>query len=663
MSIPGVSSRYNTQKLIADLMEVERQKLTRLETEKTQYQDMKTVWQGLSRRMQTLRDATRKLYGFESPFLNKIGESTQAGAVTLSPTRAAVEGQWKLKVLQVATADRFMSKELPLDATAPAGDYLFRVGDKEITVPFRGGRLNLLVDAINARGRDYLRSSLIRTTAESQVMTIESLKLGSANRLEFLGPARDWSVQAGLMAPNTSADRIVPLSASASRVLSAPNSVTFENNTAVLGPGSRLTLPVDAEIKPGMMLEFTVRGTPITAPPQGEVPPGLQLPTPGTVEFQDIRIRNNPLRTGFPNFTPSTPPPEVRNPKVGTVLGAPVALVLPDFPLTAEEKTIQVPLAGMTRMEGLQLENKNTGISYTLSNIRIFDPNARGELAPVNAQSNAMDAVFELDGVRVTRGTNTIDDVITGVTINVNETTPAPATVKVTPDYESIKEGMIQFVGNYNRFLVDLLTLTSRNESVINEATYLTDTEREELRKNIGKLQGDVTLTQLRSSLQRILMDGYPTGNPALSLLHQAGISTNASGSTGGNPEASRLRGYLEINEAKLDQVMRENLNQIKNLFGVDTNGDLVIDNGAAYKIEEYLKPYLQTGGFLPARVTNLDSNIARQDREINEYNNYLVRYEQDLKRKYGAMEGALNRMESTGQAIDNFSRQNGGGN
>ncbi len=664
ISIPGVSSRYNTQKLIQDLLDVEKRKLTRLETQKADLEDTKQIWQSYSRRMSVLRDAARNLFGFESPFANRIGESSQANAVSLNPNRSAAEGQWRIKVLQIATADRLLSDELPLDATAPAGDYRFKVGDQEVTVNFRGGRLSNLVEAINQRGRDLIRASLIRTTADRQVLSIEAQKTGSQNRLEFLGAARDFVIQAGLMRPSRTTDQTIPLTAETTRTRTAPESVTLSENQLTLQPRARAEVLLNRDVSRGLVLEVDIQAERLSQEEVPAPPPGLNLEPPGVAEFQDIRIRSNPLRTGLPRFEPPTPQQPTNDPRVGQLRTAERQIDLPNFPLEGGSTTLKVPLEGIARLDQLILDNRNTHMRYTLTQIRLVDPNARGDLEPKNAQTTAQDAVFEIDGVRVTRPTNSINDVIPNVTINLSDTTPAPATVKVTPDYESIKNGIINFVGNYNRFMLETLVLTSRNEAILNEANYLSDAEREALRKNMGKFQGDTSLNQLRSSLQRFMMEPYPSGVPNISLLQQVGISTNTSGRTSGStPEAARLRGYLEINEGQLDQAIRENLVAVKNLFGMDTNGDLVIDSGAAFRVDEYIRPYVQTGGFIANRVNTLNSQIDRQNREIRNFNDYLVRYEQDLKRRYGQMEGALNRMQETGRAIDNFSRQNSGGN
>lgn len=662
ISIPGVSSRYNTQKLIQDLVEVERRKLTRLEGQKTELVELRTLWQALSRRMQSVRDAARSLYGFESPFANRIGETTQERAVTVNPNRSAPEGEWRIRVIQTATADRFLSAELPLDATAPAGEYRFRVGQEEAAISFRGGRLSALVEAINQRTRGLLRAALIRVSPDRQVLSLEATKTGEANRLELQGAARELAVQTGMARAQPAGERMLAITPQTVGRGVGGEGVSLEEGRLQLPPGGRASLAAGVAVRPGLVLELRVQAERLSESQAPPPPPGLSLESPGLAEFQGVQIRSNPLRTGLPRFEPPAPAAPINDPRVGRAVLGQGQLDLPPFPLESTEAVIRLPFDREDQLRSLELENRNTHMRYTLTSVRVYDPAERGDLAPLRAQSTARDAVFELDGVRITRPSNTVDDVIPAATINLLDPTEGTATIRIKPDFTSIKDGIISFVGQYNRLMLELLALTSRNEAVLNEVSYLSDQEREELRKNLGRMIGDTSLNQLRSSLQRIMMESVPTGQP-ITLLSQVGISTNVGRSQGGAVDASRLRGYLEIDETRLDRALRENLAAVRALFGVDTNGDLVVDHGVAFRTDEVLRPQVQTGGLIATRVGTLDSQISRQDQEIQQFQDYLRRYEQDLRRRYGQMEGALNRLEETGRAIDNFSRQNSRGN
>jgi flagellar hook-associated protein 2 len=154
------------------------------------------------------------------------------------------------------------------------------------------------------------------------------------------------------------------------------------------------------------------------------------------------------------------------------------------------------------------------------------------------------------------------------------------------------------------------------------------------------------------------MMNPYVTSaGSSLSLLAQAGISTDSRAPGTGGLDAVKLRGYLEIDESRLDEAIATMLPAVQDLFGMDQDGDLVVDSGIAFLSDSQATAYVQSGGLIPTKLQTLDSQIARTSRDIETYTARLERKEQELKEKYGMMEGALENMEKTSEAIDNFSR------
>ena len=139
-------------------------------------------------------------------------------------------------------------------------------------------------------------------------------------------------------------------------------------------------------------------------------------------------------------------------------------------------------------------------------------------------------------------------------------------------------------------------------------------------------------------------------------MLSQIGIATNASNYSGYTP--GKLRGYLEIDEKKLDETLEKHLDDIKNLFGYDSDGDLIIDSGIASKLDKQLTAYVQSGGIFSMKISSLDSKIKSSEQKISRLEIQLSEKEQDLQSKYGQMEGALNSLENQQNTINNFTNQ-----
>jgi flagellar hook-associated protein 2 len=265
-----------------------------------------------------------------------------------------------------------------------------------------------------------------------------------------------------------------------------------------------------------------------------------------------------------------------------------------------------------------------------------------------------------MDGIEVKRGTNVIGDLIPGVTLTLKAPSQSAVELSIKHDLEGIKKQIVNLVGAYNGIITDIDVLTRRDETVITDASYLSDEEKTKAKTNLGLFFGDLSLQQLKGSMQNVMMSAYPTSiGRDLSLLAQAGISTDTRAPGSAAIDRTRLRGYLEIDEPKLTATIAQHAEALKELFGNETTGNLIVDSGAAFRLDSLLRPYVQNGGILPQRVATLDSQIAASNREIADYKVRLDDYQAELKRKYAQMGSALDSMQHSSESIQNFNRQN----
>ncbi len=152
IAIPGVTDRFNSAETIQRLMEVERRPLDRVETEVARLDEQRGAILDLNRRLASVRDSAKELFGFRNPFDEKLAASSDASVVTASAARSALESTSEILIRRTAAADRFASRSLPTDYRVAAGRYEFAVGEDRVVVPFNGGSLADLAGAINARG-------------------------------------------------------------------------------------------------------------------------------------------------------------------------------------------------------------------------------------------------------------------------------------------------------------------------------------------------------------------------------------------------------------------------------------------------------------------------------------------------------------------------------
>ncbi len=671
ISVPGISStggRMDTERVIEELMEVERLPLNRMEDSVERYETERRVWQDLGSSLESLRESARFLFGFQTPFNDRIANSSDTSVLTATAVRSAEEQTAEIEVLSVATADRFHSNPMPLDYRVPPGRYAFRIGEELISFSFSGGRLAAFAEEINDRGDGILRARVVRSTRDQEILSLESQITGLQNSLLFEEDALDLALSLGIV--ETVSDNRRDLSASPellepwTRPVAAER-VSVQEDRIVVGPGGEVALPVApaVSVSPTIVLEGEIRLTDTEdswSPPPP--PPGPQVLPGDGVSLEDITIQNAPSRAPLAETEPEGPPPVVRDNQILFAQEGTSVVPLPELSESDDFVPLRLSLSDyVDSIRALNIRNRNTYRTLELRNLKIYDTAARGDTRPVNAVETAGDAELLLDGVHVYRDTNTIEDLIPGVTLTLRNPGRVPITLTVEPDREGAKESVIAFIGQYNQIIRDVNILTRSNESLIDEVGYFTDEERAIARERLGMFQGESTLNQLRQSLQNIMMNPYETtAGRRLSLLAQAGISTSAAGANTSGYTASRLRGYLEISEPDLDQALASDFRSMKQLFGWDTDGDQVVDSGAAYEVERYVAPYVQIGGIIASRTQGIDARISRTEDDMDRVSDRLERREQQLRTEFGQMQSAIDSMDDATRALDNLNRQQG---
>lgn len=647
--IPGVKSRYDTDKLIEDLMKVERIPKERAQKNVENLKTEKTTWQDIGRRMTSLRESARTLYSFQSPFTERVVKSADESVITGTAGREAAEQERSFIVKQIATADRFLSKPLPENYTVAPGTYTFGVGKDSLSFAFRGGSLKDFAEALNKRGRDIIRSDVITVEPGTKSLIIESLKTGSVNRLSFKEDAEKLALNTGMVEKIDSVSR---------NLVKEPVAVPAGSSKQFpIGP----TLPN----RSGLMLSYEIATMvkPDTSNQDPGPPSGPEIPVPGSITYGGITIENDPATVALP---PYSPPPQPKRIDTFDVIQLSFSdgttKRLPPISDATEYKNYQYKLADISdgkTITSISVVNGNTHRDINIQNLRIYDSEANEGLRPLNPVSTAQDAILTMDGIQVNRSSNTIDDLIPSVTLTLKGSSDKPVKINVEPDRQASKDGIISLVANYNRLLADLNVLTRNDDKIIQELSYLSKDEQDEMKKKLGSLQGDSTLNTFKSTLQRLATSSYPTSlEREMAMLAQIGISTDArkAGSSQGY-DASRLRGYLEIDEKVLDQALQSKLPAIKELFGKDTDGDLIVDSGFAFSLDNLIRPYVQTGGIIALKTSGLDNRIGQEEKRIESLDKQLAAKEQSLKQQYGKMEGALNSMEKTSSSLDQFSK------
>ena len=681
LNIPGVTDQYNTNDTVEKLMKIERVPLTREQNQLESLKTEKNAWRDVNSKLSSLRDNTKTLYSFENPFNSKLTSSSEEYAVTAEANRSASIQSFKVDVLQAAASDRFLSDELENDFKVPTGTYTYKIGEKQITFNWKGGSLKDFAAAINKRGNNILKASIIGASAGKKSLLIEAVPTGKENRLIFEDDAKTFAFDSGMVDKIKSETQTF---ASSQTEILPVNKIEYdepaympvlsltktkfdeENQTASLEPRGAYQVKIPEKIlrDQSLHLQFSVTQTETE-----DITPAInqtllqpELPDAGTAEYGGIVISNNLSDTNLnlPAEPPAPLEPIVTNSVLYAVMEDGSEKEIPYTPADEEGKAsqIDIKLADYPGIKAIAVRNLNTGSSLEVSSISALDPVKDLGYGPKHPVSTADDAIIKYEGITITRPSNKIDDVVPEITLNIHDKTEKTATIAVKPDVDSSKNAIIEFVGKYNQAVAELNILSQNKPEIIEELDYLTKDEQEAEQKKLGLFQSDFSLTNIKSNMASTVSARYMFSDSAeITMLSQLGIATNAGGYSGGYSQ-SKLRGYLEIDEKKLDDALANHLDDIKMLFGYDSDGDLIVDTGIAYKLDKQISAYTQTGGILAMKTSSLDSKIKSSETKITKLESQMEKKEAELRNKYSQMEGSLNSLEAQQNTISNFTKQ-----
>ncbi|MGP1454158.1 MAG: flagellar filament capping protein FliD [Treponema sp.] len=666
INIPGVAAgKYD--KLIETLMQRERAPRDSAAENLQEYKRRYELWQSINRFSNDVREKTRTLYSFNNPFAEKRIESSNEQAITATASRGAREQKVKIAVNQKAQADSFLSKDLQKDYQVPTGKYTFAIGEKKITIDWQGGHYKKFIDLVNRKARNNLRISEIKTTDSSHSLLFEAQSEGSSNKLQFEDDALTFALDNEIIKKNDGdgyeiLTQNISIAPQATEQLSFPHMVLSTQQstleyTAQLQSTNTNTNQADSQ---------SAVEQPAEAPPESQAPETQDTPAQSDTQAPEVtEPEPQPVQEESSKQEKTAEPASDEEPPKNTQTHPMLSLIAPQgslIPLPPIEdindaQIFTVPLNKKGNSVGLSIRN-TSGRTLHIDSIKIRTPDLQAEYIPVNAVSRAQDAVVTFEGITVIRGKNDIDDLVPDVTLHIADTTEKKEVISVTPDSSAAKNAIIEFVATYNRLLAEINIATSKQPEIIEEISYFTDEERKQAEENLGLLFSDTTLATLKNNLRQVVSNVYRKNDETtIRSLSHIGISTKTD--TNSTIYAAQLRGYLEIDEKQLDEALKNNIEDVRALFGYDTNNDRIADDGVAVQLYAQIDPYIQRGGIFATRTNGLKTQMQTVEARIERYDKQLEKKEQELKQKYGVMDGSLKNLERQSRIIDDFSKQN----
>lgn len=281
--------------------------------------------------------------------------------------------------------------------------------------------------------------------------------------------------------------------------------------------------------------------------------------------------------------------------------------------------------AGVVQVSGgyaLTITTNQSGASAAVNQGTNTSVSTTSAQMTVAKTQSALDASLLVNGLTVTSASNTVNGVISGVSLNLQSA--GTSTVSLATDTSVSQNAAQDMVTKYNALM----------DYIAQELSY------DATKKTTGDLFGDPTLQTLQSQLRTMM--GNTLTNPTLpyNTLAAIGITTS---STNFGQSAD-----LTFDTAKFATAMATNPQSVANLFGSPVGlGTSTMTTGLAQSLDTFMQPYIQYGGMFATQTADFTSQINGLQDRINAWEEHVQSYQQTLTQQFTAMELAVQQMQS----------------
>lgn len=245
-------------------------------------------------------------------------------------------------------------------------------------------------------------------------------------------------------------------------------------------------------------------------------------------------------------------------------------------------------------------------------------------------ETEANNGIIKVDGFEFQIDSNTVTDVIPGVTLDIRQASPGRiVNLTIKENREAVSGKVGEFVKSMNEVLGFIQSQNRLDEK--------TDTTR--------TLGGDQLLRSIETRFQRLIQEPQYGIGGDIKRLNQLGI------------EITRA-GLLKLNEEKFNQVLASKPEHVRMFFAGDG-----FNVGFIPSIKREIATVTNVAfGSLANRKKSLQDNIGRINQNIQNKERNLGRREEQLRRQFGKLEETLGRLKQQGAAVGAMGGVNLGG-
>lgn len=289
-----------------------------------------------------------------------------------------------------------------------------------------------------------------------------------------------------------------------------------------------------------------------------------------------------------------------------------------------------------TIVRNINLESANSGVTATVvdgkmvfksSSFGAQDITASGSDATINtalgltnqAEVLGKQSIFSVNGIEMTRDSNTISDAVLGMTLQLKqETGTRPSTmITVSDDTDKTVKAFQEFVEQYNSTMSFLKSQTAAGSK--------------DVAGSQGKLYGESSLVRFQNSLRQGLTSDLSESSSMYKNLAEIGIKT------------IDKEGTLLLDAEKLKAALKDNPSEVQKFLAGDG-----VQSGMAGKLESLIEGLTdKTDGMIQVKSTSLERSLKDLNRRISEFEDKMAKREAYYVNMFSKLDVAMQKSET----------------
>ena len=262
------------------------------------------------------------------------------------------------------------------------------------------------------------------------------------------------------------------------------------------------------------------------------------------------------------------------------------------------------------------------------NSVTITDSNSIFGLNKTSAiVQSAADASVDINGVNVVRDVNTFDDLIPGVSIDLQATSVQSFNLSVGRDITTAQTTIVNLVEMVNAFNV-----------VMDEVTAVEGTDGKP-----GALKSDSAIEAIEDKIRSIFASDSSTPGTNVTSLSDMGVTVQRDGT-------------YEVDTTTLSTALKDNFDDVTKVFSANTNSQTIYgtaDRGIAGDMIKQISDYLSSTGVITTRENSYKSLQSTLTVEQSDLDDKATAVEKRYTKQFITMNKIMDEMKSMQKYLD----------